>query len=131
MSKNPRGKKIRVRMMIAVTYIVVISFVCLLLVSRINDEVENSVTGDVAVRAELAADSINDKLSEELRQLSEISEIFQKEDGGSGYITYLNENSENGTVYGVLKINGEAAEGRPVDFADYPQSLIHSEAMRE
>lgn len=123
MSKKPRGNKMRVRMMIAVIYIVVISFVCLLLVSRINIEVENSVTGDVAVRAELAADSINDKLSEELRQLSEISEIFQKEEGGSGYITYLNENSENGTVYGVLKINGEAAEGRPVDFADYPAIL--------
>ena len=123
MSNERRSQKILSRISIAVIYIVVISFVCILLVSRINVEVENSVIGDVAVRAELAAASVNDKLTEELIQLSEISDVLQNENKGGEYIAFLNDTSENGTVYGVLKINGEAAAGRPVDFADYPAIL--------
>ena len=123
MNNEHRSKKILSKISIAIIYIVVISFVCLLLVLRINIEVENSIVGDVAVRAELAADSLNDKLTEELEQLSDVSDIFQNENEGGGYVTYLNDTSENGTVYGVLKINGEAAEGAPVNFADYPAIL--------
>lgn len=123
MSKKTRVKKLLSKISIAMIYIVVIGFVCLLLVLRINTEVENSVVGDVAVRAELAADSLNDKFAAELSQLEEMSEMFRKEEDSAEYISYLNENSENGTVYGVLKINGEAAGGRPVRFEDYPAIL--------
>lgn len=118
-----RGKKLLSKISISIIYIVVISFVCILLVSRINVEVENSVIGDVAVRAELAADSLNDKFSDELVKLYEISEVFRNEDEGVDLISYLNSTSENGTVYGVLKINGEAAAGNPVDFGDFPAIL--------
>ncbi len=117
------GNKIGSKVSIAIIYIVVISFVCILLVSRINIEVENSVVGDVAVRAELAAASVNDKLTEELDRLEEISEIFRTEESGADYISYLNSTSQNGTVYGVLKIDGEAEAGQTVDFADYPAIL--------
>lgn len=120
MSKRARAKKLLSKVSIAIIYIVVISFVCLLLVLRIDHEVESSVVGDVAVRAELAADSLNDKLTTELAQLTEMSDVFRKGEDSADYINYLNENSENGTVYGVLKINGEAAGGRPVNFEDYP-----------
>lgn len=123
MSKRARAKKLLSKISIAIIYIVVISFVCLLLVLRINHEVESSVVGDVAVRAELAADSLNDKFNTELAQLKEMSNVFRKEDDSADYIEYLNDNSENGTVYGVLKINGEAAGGKAVNFEDYPAIL--------
>lgn len=123
MSKRARAKKLLSKVSIAIIYIVVISFVCLLLVLRINHEVESSVVGDVAVRAELAADSLNDKFTTELTQLTEMSDVFRKGEDSADYINYLNENSENGTVYGVLKINGEAAGGSPVNFEDYPAIL--------
>ncbi len=117
---NSRFKKFKLTTIVAASYIIVISFVCFLLVTRINTEVEKSVIGDVEIRAELAAGTLRDKLAEELSQLSEIAEIVQSEDGSGEYIRYLNETSDNGTVYGVLKINGEAAEGKAVDFSDYP-----------
>ena len=123
MSKRARAKKLLSKVSIAIIYIVVISFVCLLLVLRINHEVESSVVGDVAVRAELAADSLNDKFTTELSQLTEMADVFRKGEDSVDYINYLNENSENGTVYGVLKINGEAAGGRAVNFEDYPAIL--------
>lgn len=123
MSKRARAKKLLSKVSIAIIYIVVISFVCLLLVLRINHEVESSVVGDVAVRAELAADSLNDKFTTELTQLTEMSDVFRKGEDSADYINYLNENSENGTVYGVLKINGEAVGGSPVNFEDYPAIL--------
>ncbi|MBQ8787327.1 MAG: response regulator [Oscillospiraceae bacterium] len=123
MNNNSRFKKVKLTTMVAIVYIAVISFVCVLLVSRINVEVENSVISDVEARAELAAGSLRDKLAEELEQLAEIAEIVQNEEKGGEYIRYLNETSDNGTVYGVLKINGEAAEGKAVKFSDYPVIL--------
>ena len=120
---NKKNHNLKSTMLITVTYLIVIGFVCVLLVSRIDIEIEKNVIKDAAARAELTANILNDNFSAELEQLSEASAILQKSADGTEYIKYLEQNDKYGASYGVLKLNGEALEGEALVFSEYPAIL--------
>ncbi len=103
-----------------IVYLIVIGFVCILLVSRINIEIEKRVISDVAKRAELCAHTLDNKFSAQLEQLEETAVIVQNEATGIEYIKHLNTNGIDGASYGILNISGQAIVGTALDYKEYP-----------
>ena len=123
MSKKKQKISIKTTLLIIFIYLVVIGFVCVLLVSRINIEIKNSIISDVSERAKITATTLEDKFSSELERLSEAALIIQHEEKSDDYIRFLNSDENDGISYGVLRINGEAVSGDAVNFTEYPAVL--------
>lgn len=103
-----------------IVYLIVIGFVCILLVSRINVEIEKRVISDVAARAELCAHTLDNKFSSELEELEQTAVIVQYDATGIEYIENLNLNNIDDASYGVLNINGDALVGQKLSYSQYP-----------
>lgn len=123
MSNKKKRISIKTSLLIILIYLVVIGFVCILLVSRINVEIENNIISDVSERAKITATTLEDEFSSELEQLSEVASIIQHEETSDEYIRFLNADENDGISYGILRINGEAVAGDKVDFTEYPAVL--------
>jgi len=109
--------------MVILVYLIVIGFVCLMLVSRINIEIRDSVLSSVSARAEIVATSMNDNFSSELEQLTSAATLLETSKNGMGFIDYLDKSEYYSSSYGVLTINGEALIGESLSFKDYPAIL--------
>lgn len=120
MFKKFSGSNFKFMLLIFLFYFVVIGFVCLLLVTRINVEVENNVISDVTNRSRIIAEAIDKRIKDELTNLTGISEIVTTEGNSTEYIEYLNSHNPDNAMYGVLKTNGEALVGEPLAFNEYP-----------
>ena len=123
MSNKKRRLSLSIVLLIVAIYFVVIGFISVLLVSKVNSEIEKNILSDVSERAKITATALNDKISAELKQLSEIAAIFQENNTGKDYIEYLNSRENGEASYGILSINGEAEAGQPLVFSDYPAIL--------
>ena len=122
MSNKKRRISLRITFLIVLIYLVVIGFVCILLVSKINTEIEKSILSDVSERAKITAITLNDKFATELEQLSDIADTSQ-EKATHEYIDFLNSDKNDGISYGILTINGEAVAGESLTINDYPAIL--------
>ncbi len=119
MAKKLSGSNFKFMLLIFLFYFIVIGFVCTLLVTRINFEVENNVIKDVTNRAKIIAEAINNRIVGELSNLKGISEIISTENNSTEYIRYINAHNPDNASYGVLKTNGEAVIGEPLVFNEY------------
>ena len=109
--------------LIVLVYLVVIGLVCLFFLSRINIIIDNHVNDAVSSRAEVAAEALDDKFTDELEALEELASYTKLDDGTNNSVNYLNGNNNEGIVYGILKIDGTATAGSPLSFSEYPAIL--------
>ncbi len=122
---NNKPHNVRNTLLITMIYLVVIGFVCVLLVTRINIEIEKRVLNDVKLSAELTAATINSRLEAELDMLTEFSEHIHVQSGEqeADYSHFLRSDGKENASYGILKIDGEALFGEAVNFTEYPAVL--------
>lgn len=120
---NNKPQNVKNTLLITIIYLIVIGFVCVLLVTRINVEIGERVINDVKARAELAAETLNGKLDAELKTLAEYAEHIHHDGTGAEYSHFLKPDATENSEFGILKIDGEALYGEHLDFSEYPAVL--------
>lgn len=109
--------------LIIFSYLLVIGLVCAVLLTRVNMIIDDHLNDAVSSRAEVAAEALDDKFTDELNMLSEIASTVNVENGTCEQLSYFNEDIKNGISYGIMKIDGEASEGISLSFMEYPAIL--------
>ncbi len=103
--------------------LLVIGFVCIILLSRINSLINENVAENVSAKALIAANALDVKFNSELEIMSSEAELIALDDSNNAFVHKLNEINADGAKCGILKINGEAVDGDELSFTDYPSIL--------
>lgn len=109
---------------IIVVCFLVLVLIWLLVQSRINSIVQSHLEKEVADYTESLANNIDINMDNEFQQLVGISP-FALVENVSDHFTSISAASNNKVSFGLLRINGEAVWGEPVDFKEF-SGIINS-----
>ncbi len=101
-------------------FVIAVSFVFLIIVCvamwwKMQDIIDTQLEHHVSEQAGQVAGILDNSFSSELQLLSEVTALIDMETGTLD--EFLEE--REGVSYGVLRINGEATYGEPLDFTEY------------
>ncbi len=115
MSKKRRiGKTRNIVFLIAVSFGILI-LVCLTMWGKMRNIINEQLENHVAEQGRMMSDRINGSFGDELRLLQDATAFVDLSDGSISQFF----REEEGVSYGVLRINGEAAWGEPLEIKEY------------
>lgn len=99
---------------IAISFIILI-IVCISMWWKMQDIIDTQLEHHVSEQGKMLASIVDNSFGSELQVLSEMTAFVDMETGRMPDVFA----EEEGVSYGVLRINGEATHGAPLDFAEY------------
>ena len=115
MSKRRSFKDIRTPFLVILFSFLVLMVVCISMWWRIQDIIDKQIEEHISKGSDMIADVVNNYFGSELQVLSEVTSFVDLQTGEIE--SFLTE--EEGVSYGVLRIDGQAACGEALDFAEY------------
>ncbi len=115
MTRKWKIKKLRNTIGVICTSFVILIVVCLAMWSKMQGIIEEQLENHVSQQAGMMARVLNNSFGDELRLLSDAT-VFVNIENGTLEKEFV---KEEGVSYGVLKINGESADGPALEFGKY------------
>lgn len=115
MSRKRNFKDIKTPIYVVLLSFIILMVVCISMWWKIQNIIDKQMEGHISKGGEMIADIVNNFFGSELQVLSEVTGFVDMQTGDMP--TFLSE--ESGVSYGVLKIDGQAACGEPLDFTEY------------
>ncbi len=115
MNKRLSFKDIKTPLFVILFSFLILMVVCVSMWWKLQDIIDKQMELHISKGSEMIADVVNNYFGSELQVLSEVTTFVDMQTGEME--SFLSE--EEGVSYGVLRIDGQAAFGEPLDFAEY------------
>ncbi|MBE5865770.1 MAG: response regulator [Lachnospiraceae bacterium] len=115
MNKKYNFNDIKKTLLVMLISFIILMIVCISMWWKMRDIINTQLEHHVAQQSETLSSIVNNSFGSELQLLSEVTAFVDMESGTMEDIFA----ETDGVSYGVLRINGEAAYGEPLDYADY------------
>ena len=113
--KRADGKRLLYAATLIILGFVIIGIICVFMWSKLQDITRSQVENHVSGYSRMAAQSVDNIFKNELDTLAEAAALVDIESGKLNDIFIKQE----GVTYGVMRIDGSAAYGESLSFADY------------
>lgn len=115
MNKKFDSKSIKNAVFIILISFVILMIVCLAMWKKMQEIIDIQLENHVSTQAQMIAKVIDNSFGDELQLLSDATVFIDIQTGSLEKLF----KEEEGVSYGVLRINGEAAFGEPLDLSEY------------
>ena len=115
MNKRLNFKDIKTPLFVILFSFLVLMIVCLSMWWKMQDIIDKQIEVHISKGSEMIADVVNNYFESELQVLSEMTMFIDMQTGEMENVL----TEEEGVSYGVLRIDGQAAFGKPLDFIEY------------
>ncbi len=115
MSKKAKNQRVINAFTLIASGLVILSFVCVLMWFKLKDITNTQVETHVSGYSNMLAAMVDNTFHDELEFLGDMTSLVDIDTGELNNVLA----DEKGVSYGVVRINGEATSGVPLNFSDY------------